>query len=149
MEDQVDWQRREEQWSKQIRLFKNTEAYRRYRVAISDEERRGHEHQYPVTPRLSRKEKVQWTPSNPVISLRSGRKKGFQGMMSKWKRLIYQWNSNDDIFIPHQIGKATFLEKSQLFRKKLTKKRANGVLGGVFLRAGSSSNFFLKSAQSA
>lgn len=99
----IDWRTREEQWMKQIQHFKETEAYQRYFIAVSPEERQGHEDKLPVTPRLSRKQKVVWRPHNPVISVMTGSKRGFYGMLKKWKKLIYQWNNKSDIFIPQQL----------------------------------------------
>lgn len=102
-EEEIDWQTREVKWMEQIQKFKNKEAYRRYRIAVSNKERRGNENRLPVTPRLSRQDKVVWRPSNPVISVTKGKKRQFYGMLKKWKQLIYQWNNTSDIFIPQQL----------------------------------------------
>lgn len=111
-EELVDWKTRELKWAGQIDLFKKTDVYKRYRKAVSDEDRRGNERVLPLTPRLVRKRDVQWKSKNPVVSVKTTAKRSFDGTLKQWKSLIYQWdqrNQHDDsdypdLYIPEQFS---------------------------------------------
>lgn len=114
-EVKVDWRTREKKWGGQIDLFKKTDVYKRYRAAVTDQDRRNKEHILPLTPRLVRNEKAKWRAKDPVISVKTVPKRSFDGTLKRWKRLIYEWDQRNqqeaqdsssedpDLFIPEQF----------------------------------------------
>lgn len=91
-------QKRLEQWQNQVDKFKESEYYIYYRLHVSNEERL--RENLPMTPRITKK--GYWSHKNPIINVYETSKRSFDGNMSAWKKKVYDWYKENNVFTPEQ-----------------------------------------------